>query len=101
MRQAKLVASFRVKVPDGGDHGLESVRFNQPPISSVAHPAERCSGHDCGKREQRRMSEAYTENHIDHRGFAHSRSHVSIVSKIKAVGDVFNVTEANTKRSKW
>ena len=41
VRQAKLVASFRVKVPDGRASRMKSARSNQPPVSSVAQPAER------------------------------------------------------------
>jgi hypothetical protein len=47
-----------------------------------------------------KKDEAYTENHIGHRGFALPEA-VSIDKSMKAVGDVFNVTEAYTKESQW
>jgi hypothetical protein len=44
--------------------------------------------------------EAYTENHIGHRG-SHIPEAVSSVKSINAVGDVVNVTEAYTEESQW
>ena len=59
MRQAKIVASFRVKVPDGRNQRNDSVRFNQSPVLSVAPRWSVVSGFDCCIREQRVIGEAY------------------------------------------
>ena len=80
---------------------MEFVRSDQPPLSSVAYPAER------GKRfrllPSRTEEDARSVHREPHRpqGSAHPWSHVSIVISINAVGDVFNATEANTEESIW
>ena len=90
-----------MKVPEGRTLGLEFVRFDQPPLSSVAYPAER------GKRfrllSSSTMEDARSVHREPHRpqGSAHPWSHVSIVISINAVGNVFNATEANTEESIW
>jgi hypothetical protein len=72
VRQAKLVASFRVKVPDGRNpRNRVSEGLTNHPYRVLRILRNVASGFDCCKREQWRMSEAYTENHIGHRGFAH------------------------------
>jgi len=70
VRQAKLVISCKVKVLVWISQRNGFVRFNPPPVSSVASPADLVSGHDCNKSEQR-SDEAYTENCVGHRGYAH------------------------------
>lgn len=42
VRQAKLVISCKVKVLAWRTQRNEFIRPNQPPVSSVASPAERC-----------------------------------------------------------
>jgi len=53
VRQAKLGISYRVKVSMGP-------RPNQPPLSSVAIMEE--------ARKPNEIIEAYTENHVGHKG---------------------------------
>jgi hypothetical protein len=80
---------------------LEFVRFDQPPLSSVAYPAER--GERFRLLSSSTMEDARSVHREPHRpqGSAHPWSHVSIVISINAVGNVFNATEANTEESIW
>jgi len=41
------------------------------------------------------------ENYVGHKGYAHPWSCFSIVSSLKANGDVMGLTEAYTKESVW
>ena len=63
VRQAKLIISYKVKVLVWNSKDRIQ-RFNPPSVSSVAFVAERCTNVN-------KIDEAYTENGIGHKGFAH------------------------------
>ena len=70
VRQAKLVISCKVKVLVWRNYSISFIRFNQPPVSSVASSAERLLAVKTAAKANKE-DEAYTENCIGHRGYAH------------------------------
>jgi hypothetical protein len=71
VRQVKLVISCKVKVLVWVNQWIDFIRFNQPPVSSVARLAERCLWL-MATTNVNNSCEAYTEYYIGHRELARS-----------------------------